>query len=276
MPRSRSLVAVTVVSMLALNAPAIGAQGQPGPPAPENLKVLPKDIPRDSLMIIMRGFTQALGVRCEYCHVVEPASAATGGRERFHFAADDKVPKQKARFMLRMVDTLNRVTLAALPDRHTPPITVSCVTCHRGLPVPQTLMGVLYQDVERFGTDTAVKHYNALRQDMASGRYDFSEGSVNDLARELAGHGKVAEAITMLEMNQSFYPGSAEIDDQLGELFLQRNDRDRAIVHFRAALVKRPNDTRAQQHLRQFGVQPGVQPSAQPGSPPNTPASSGR
>jgi thioredoxin reductase len=37
-----------------------------------NLKVLPKDISFPELMTNMKGFTQALGVRCEHCHVSEP------------------------------------------------------------------------------------------------------------------------------------------------------------------------------------------------------------
>ena len=33
-----------------------------------NLQVLPKDLARDSLVQIMRGFSFALGVRCQHCH----------------------------------------------------------------------------------------------------------------------------------------------------------------------------------------------------------------
>ena len=32
-----------------------------------NLRVLPRDISRDTLVNMMAGFTRALGVRCPYC-----------------------------------------------------------------------------------------------------------------------------------------------------------------------------------------------------------------
>lgn len=234
------------------------AQGQPE--KFENLKVFPKDIPRDSLLTIMRGFTSALGVRCQYCHVSEtvaPPAGATADarpREQFRFALDTKPTKNKARFMLRMVDTLNHVTLANLPDRHNPPVVIGCVTCHHGLPIPTTLAAVLTSDIDKAGVDSAVRHYGALRQDVVSGRYDFSEESVNGVAQQLAERGRTAEAIALLNMNQSYYPSSANIDLQLGDTYLKAGDRDKAAVHYRAALVKRPNDPRIQQKLKQLGL----------------------
>ena len=42
----------------------------------ENLQVLPKDIPRDTLLRVMRGFTAALGVRCDFCHMERERAAA--------------------------------------------------------------------------------------------------------------------------------------------------------------------------------------------------------
>src|SRR5215212_8439951 len=108
----------------------------------ENLKVLPRDIPRDSLVAIMRNFSMSLGVRCNYCHVERPA-AQPGGRETFNFASDDKAPKEKARFMIRMTQNLNGQVLPQVPHRREPPVGVGCITCHRGLPVPTTLDRVL-------------------------------------------------------------------------------------------------------------------------------------
>ena len=40
--------------------------------------------------------------------------------------------------MLAMVDTLNRVTLAKVPKRHES-VHITCVTCHRGSPLPGTI-----------------------------------------------------------------------------------------------------------------------------------------
>lgn len=218
----------------------------------ENLKVLPKDIPRDSLLNIMRGFTVALGQRCTYCHVSEPGP---NGRERLLFAKDDKPTKRKARFMLRMVDSLDRAVLPRLPDRRNPPVQVHCITCHRGLAVPTTLTTVLTAAVDSFGVDSAVSRYQRLREDMESGRYDLSEGSVSDAANSLAQQGRTADAIALQLMNQRFHPNAAEIDVELGQLYEKAGDRDKAITSYRTALVKRPDDPRVLQRLRALGAE---------------------
>ena len=96
-----------------------------------------------------------------------------------------------------MTDTLNRVTLAAVPQRHAE-IRVNCVTCHRGSPVPGTIETVLADAIDKFGPDTAIARYRKLRETMGNGRYDFSEIPVNALARSLAERGKADAAIALL------------------------------------------------------------------------------
>src|ERR1700710_2563229 len=80
-------------------APA-GGRGGP-PPPPQNLQVLPKDIPRQELLQTMRGFGQGLGVQCNFCHVQE----GPGGRT--DMAADDKPTKKTARVMMQMTMHVN-------------------------------------------------------------------------------------------------------------------------------------------------------------------------
>ena len=63
--RDLLLGAVALLGGLVVSPDASGAQGGgQGQQPPENLKFFPKDIPRDSLLGIMRGFTYALGVNC--------------------------------------------------------------------------------------------------------------------------------------------------------------------------------------------------------------------
>jgi hypothetical protein len=251
------LVSATIFGVLAPTA--LGAQQPGGPPEKfENLKVFSKDIPRDSLLGIMRGFTAALGVNCTFCHVTEPAPAgAPGPRERLRPAKDDKQTKKTARFMLRMADSLNRVVLAALPERHEPKIVVSCATCHHGSPLPQTTQAMMAEAIEKQGLDSAIATYRTLRGEMVNGRYDFREGPIDDVASTLAARGRTADAIRLLEMNQEFFPGAAEVDVTMADVYLKAGDRDKAITHLRAALVKRPNDQRVMRRLRELGVSGG-------------------
>jgi hypothetical protein len=104
-------------------APAGRQGGQP----PQNLKVLPKDIARPALTAIMRGYTEALGVKCNHCHVEDMAQRAS----------DDNPKKDIARKMIKMTMDINATYLQgvgqpAMPDQPK----VTCFTCHRGQVTP--------------------------------------------------------------------------------------------------------------------------------------------
>ena len=218
----------------------------------ENLQYFAKDIPRDTLVNIMRGFSFALGVRCQYCHAGGDGISFQG----VDFKSDDKLAKRRARYMLRMRDTINLRLLAALPERNATGLNVDCATCHRGLARPFTLAGVLTRAIDERGIDSAVALYRRLRtpEMMALGKYDFGEWSMNELARTLTERGKTAEAIAMLELNQEFYSRSPSIDMMIAELHRQRGERDKAIARYRMVLEKAPNDPQAKRRLAELGV----------------------
>lgn len=245
------LVAVGVIAMTS----SAGAQI---PQTFENLQVLPKDIPRDTLVQIMRGFTQSLGVRCEFCHVPRDGAASQPGGPGLNllFASDDRENKRKAREMIRMTDSINTRFLASLPGRDDPPTNVTCVTCHRGVMKPTMIETVLLRTTAASGIDSAIARYRVLRNDMASGRYNFGEGPVTEASRQLSAQGKHADAIKLMEMLQEFYPSSANIDFAIAGFQEAAGNRDAAIARYRAILAKNPNDRRAQQALQRLGVQP--------------------
>lgn len=259
MPNRAAIRILPAVLSLVLCAPRLSAQL---PAKPENLQVLPTDMSTDSVVAIMRGVATSLGVRCTFCHVErEPAAGATPGPgagpfQNFDFKADDKEHKKVARLMMRMVDSVNTKFLAAIPNRDDPPTNVTCMTCHRGLPKPTTIETVLAATTARAGVDSAIARYRALRGDMASGKYNFGEQPVTDVAQRLIVQQRYDDAIKLLRMNQEFYPNSVNIDYQLAEAYLARGDRDQGIARLRAVLTKNPNDRRARQRLQQLGVQP--------------------
>jgi tetratricopeptide (TPR) repeat protein len=223
----------------------------------ENLQVLPRDIPRDTLVAIMRGFTASLGVRCTYCHIEREGAAPAGGGGglNLNFASDSLANKRKARWMLRMTDSIN-TRLASLPSRDNPPTDVNCMTCHRGMSKPMTIQQVILATTQRQGVDSAIARYRVLRNEMAAGRFDFREQPVTDVAQELSTQGRHDDAIKLLQMLQEFYPNSVNIDLQLAETYIAKGDRDAGIARLRAVLAKNPSDRRAQQRLQQLGVQP--------------------
>ena len=82
----------------------------------KNIQVV-KEIPATELLTVMRSFNEALGVKCNYCHV----SAEEAEK-------DDKPNKEIARQMLQMVREMNKT----YPTKGN----VTCFTCHRGATQP--------------------------------------------------------------------------------------------------------------------------------------------
>ena len=71
-------------------------------------------------MNVMRGFTEALGVKCEFCHNTD------------NFASDEKIQKRTARVMIKMAANIDENYLVGPQIEK-----VTCFTCHRGSSVPK-------------------------------------------------------------------------------------------------------------------------------------------
>jgi len=226
------LVAAASLSSLPGRA---AAQGRFPPDSFTNLKVLPKTIDQRTLITTMRGFAQALGVRCVYCHV---------GREEqpldsVDFASDDKRPKRVARVMMHMVMHINGEHLAEVLDRPKPVVEVRCATCHRGVARPLLLDDEMALTLADSGLEAAARHYRSLREQYyGSGAYDFREPVIDQLARGEAQAERVDNAIGLLKLNAEFYPASGTIPFLLGEAYLQKGDTATALASYRDALAK--------------------------------------
>jgi hypothetical protein len=110
--------------------------GAPQPP-PQNLQVLPKDMPRAQVVQIMQNFSAALGVTCNHCHVfVGPNDPMND------FAGDTKPTKNVARAMMRMVREINPAIAKSVPAKAADQVAaVGCATCHRGAAIPVVAPG---------------------------------------------------------------------------------------------------------------------------------------
>jgi tetratricopeptide (TPR) repeat protein len=221
----------------------------------ENLKVLPKDMPREQLIATMRGFALGLGVRCEYCHAEQEGAAAGPGGPQLDFKADKKTTKEKARFMLRMVSSINDSILPKLKDRADPAVRVNCVTCHRGSPLPKTLDVLLVETINKSGVDSAVASYRKLReQALTSGRYNFSEVTLSEVARTLLAAQKPDDALRILQLNQEFFPQSGNTTMQIADVYRAKGDKEKAIEYYKKTLELQPNNGQAKRRLQELGV----------------------
>lgn len=94
----------------------------------QNLKVLPQDISRDSLIAVMHLWEDALGVGCNYCHAPRKDDP-----RKLDFASDEKQEKEFARHMVVMTDSINKQYFAWWPEQNTTrPAAITCYTCHKG------------------------------------------------------------------------------------------------------------------------------------------------
>lgn len=240
---------VLVSALLFTSATQLPAQGKFPPDSFTNLKVLPKDISKPALIGLMRSFTGALGVRCQYCHV---------GREgmpldSFNFVSDEKRTKRAARVMIDMVNHINDEHLADVPERPEPHVVVRCETCHRGLNRPRLLSDEMTMYLADSGLAAALRHYRELREKYYGGEaYDFRDFPLIELAQTEARAGRPDNAIGLLSMGAEFYPKSAQLAMTLGNIYLFKGDTAKAIGAFRNAVADDSTMGMARMRLNQL------------------------
>ena len=127
----RYTYAVSILAAVLAVAPRAAAQqaASAGANRP-NLRVL-QNLPESQLFPLMNLVADALGVRCDYCHVqstpdLTKTPSNVGG---WKWDRDDKPQKMTAREMMQMTIALNA-------DRFKKESRVTCYTCHRGSPHP--------------------------------------------------------------------------------------------------------------------------------------------
>ena len=215
---------------------------------PNNLQVFPKDTQRPELIQKMRHFSFGLGVSCQYCHA--GGDGVSFSLDGVVFESDDNPNKDKARFMVRMTENLNRQVLPLLPQRDEPAVEITCKSCHRGQAKPTLLTQALGQILDENGAEAAVARYNELRENFGmSGSFDFGEWEVNTLAERLEREGQIRDAITIYEMNRAFYPESRAIVGTLGRLYESNQDIPSAIRMYERMLELSPENKQAKERL---------------------------
>lgn len=162
-----------------------------------NLQVFPKDIQKEKLLAIMRNFSSSLGVRCQYCHE-ETAN------QKMDFASDAKDEKKTARVMMHMVQSINADYIKKLGPSA---VEVRCVTCHRGIPLPQPINEALRATIEKKDVNAAIAQYKDLKSKYyGSAAYDFTETPLNQLAEGLLEEHRAKDAVAIMEMNVAENP----------------------------------------------------------------------
>ena len=102
-------------------------------PQYKNLKVLPKNTTKQQMDSVMKHFSAALGVKCNFCHVFNQEQKA------MDFASDANEHKGISRDMMRMQTKLNKKYFDVKNAKDlTAKLEVTCQTCHNGKAHPAT------------------------------------------------------------------------------------------------------------------------------------------
>ena len=251
--------AAPLVLILSAAPPAAAQMGPMEPP--KNLQVLPKDMPRPEVLKVMRSFTTALGVHCEFCHVDAPGPRGPGSPPP-DFASDDKENKKKARLMMKMVAAINGDYLAKLEQGEDPP-KVMCETCHHGQKEPPEPLAVkLTSTASTRGVDAAFDQYADLKTKYAdAGVYDFREQTLLRVARALGDAKKPEDSLAALKKTKTLFPQSADVAASLGAALVQSGDTAGGKTELERALSIDPNNFGAKFALDRLNNPPPAQPA---------------
>jgi tetratricopeptide (TPR) repeat protein len=211
-----------------------------------NLKVLPKDISKQELVEIMKSFSGALGVRCNFCHVPGPTP---GTLEGFDFASDKPEHKETARGMMKMVHQINATLIPESGLEHAEQ--VRCITCHRGVESPEPLETLLLEEIDEKGIPAAETRYRELRDEYyGSGSYDFGPMTLTSVASTLSREKHDTEgAIVIAKLNLEFYPDDVSTLVMLGQMYASQGNSDDAVKSLEKALELEPDNRWAKQTL---------------------------
>jgi len=227
-------------------APGAG-QRAGGPPPLTNLQVIPKEATREQVLATMQSISAALGVQCNYCHVME----GRGGRN--DMASDDKPTKKTARQMMVFARELNEKLPAVVGKAGNETTRVGCMTCHRGLAIPKQLTQVLNEAVNAKGLDGAVAQYRELRTKYTGTMaYDLSENGLIAMAQAALGADRADNALAWLNLNLEFYPKSSRTYQIMAQAHQKKNDKDAAIKDLEKAVELDPNNNQAKTQLQQL------------------------
>ena len=188
----------------------------------------------------MDEVAKALGVRCQYCH-----SAARGSGE-------PEPKKEIARAMMAMTRDLNAKIEEATGKPANEAAQVQCVTCHRGVAVPQPLSAIILRTMAEKGGEAAAEQYRDLRKQFYSrATYDFSEDALLEIAQRVV-QGRPDDAITLLRMNLEFNPQSAKTYALLGFAYTRKVDDASAITNLEKSLELDPTNGMVRGRLEQL------------------------
>jgi peptidylprolyl isomerase len=115
----------------------------------------------------------------------------------------------------------------------------------------RSLSDVLSKTLTEKGVEAMIAEYRSLRNSGAADLY-VSESDMNNFGYSLLRKKQVNEAIEVFKLNVEAYPQSANVYDSLGEAYLLRGDKEKAIENYQKSLELDPKSENAKEVLKKL------------------------
>jgi tetratricopeptide (TPR) repeat protein len=196
--------------------------------------------PSSDLMANMQAISKALGVSCNYCHTAERGSG------------QPEPKKDVARAMMAMTRDINAKIAVATGEPESKVKRVECITCHRGVAIPEQLTEIITRTLNEKGVAAAAAQYRDLHQRYyGSASYDFSDDTLLSIAQRLTAS-RPDDAIALLEVNLEFNPKSARTYATIGYAYTRKLDDASAMTNYEKALEIEPDNGVVRGQLEQL------------------------
>jgi tetratricopeptide (TPR) repeat protein len=104
------------------------------------------------------------------------------------------------------------------------------------------------------GAQAAIQEYKYLRENAAD-KYDFNEGTLNQLGYQLLTNGQMQEAIQAFRMNVEQYPKFWNCYDSLAEAYMKTGQKDLAIQNYTKSIELNPDNKNGMEMLKKLQAQ---------------------
>jgi len=196
--------------------------------------------PPADLMATMQTISKALGVSCNYCHTAERGSG------------QPEPKKDIARAMMAMTRDINAKIAVATGRTEAGATRVECITCHRGVAIPEQLTDVIARTLNEKGAAAAGAQYRDLyKQYYGRASYDFSDDTLLSIAQRLTAS-RPDDAIALLQVNLEFHPQSARTYAAIGYAYTRKLDDGAAMTSYEKALEIEPDNGVVRGQLEQL------------------------
>lgn len=105
-----------------------------------------------------------------------------------------------------------------------------------------SIADTLYRHYQTYGISSALDLYHQLKN-TARNQYNFKERELNTLGYYLLRNVNVDDAIAIFQLNVAAFPAAFNTYDSLGEAYLVKGDREKAIFNYKKSLELNPDNT---------------------------------